>query len=107
MFKTINKCINKIFETDQNNQKRNNSNYFSICRLFTRSINRTSDFIIACSQVSEVQAMNKNEEIRELMEKLLPLCTLADKNFLIGLLNGILWKQKKSNSDESTLEDES
>ncbi len=51
--------------------------------------------------------MNKNEEIRELMEKLLPLCTLADKNFLIGLLNGILWKQKKSNSDESTLEDES
>lgn len=40
--------------------------------------------------------MNKNEEIRELMEKLLPLCTLADKNFLIGLLNGILWKQKRA-----------
>nr|DAY42775.1 MAG TPA: hypothetical protein [Caudoviricetes sp.] len=39
--------------------------------------------------------MNKNEEIRELMEKLLPLCTLADKHFLIGLLNGIMWKQKK------------
>ncbi len=50
--------------------------------------------------------MNKNEEIRELMEKLLPLCTLADKNFLIGLLNGILWKQKKSNSDEPTLEED-
>ncbi len=30
-----------------------------------------------------------------------------DKNFIMGFLNGILWKQKKSNSDESTLEDES
>lgn len=57
---------------------------------FYWGINRTSDFIIVCSQVSEVQAMNKNDEIRELVEEILPLCTMADKNVLIGMLSGIL-----------------
>lgn len=42
--------------------------------------------------------MNKNDEIRELVEEILPLCTMADKNVLIGMLSGILWQQKKSSS---------
>lgn len=38
---------------------------------------------------------NKNKEIIELIEEILSISTLGEKNILIGMLKGFLWNRKK------------
>lgn len=46
--------------------------------------------------------MSKNEEIKKLVAKLLPMMNLKDKNYLIGILNGITLAISIQNQKESS-----